>query len=49
VGLLELLFKDAIGRERVRSILEKLPPKWRKTIFSVSEEHFPALNEFYKK
>lgn len=48
VGLLEFLFKDLHSKEQVRSVLEKLPPKWRKTIFSVSEKYFPALNELYK-
>ena len=47
VGLLELLFENPQGKERVLSILEKLPPKWRKTILAVSEEHFSELNDLY--
>jgi hypothetical protein len=47
VGLLELLLKDPQGKVQVRSILEKLPTKWRKTILAVSEKYFPLLNEFY--
>jgi len=45
VGILEFLFKDPKEKERVLSVLKKLPPKWRKIIFSVSTKHFPALND----
>ena len=45
VGILEFLFKDPEEKTRVKTILTALPPKWRKTILSVSAKHFPALNE----
>jgi anti-anti-sigma regulatory factor len=48
VGVLEFLFKDLKEKKRVGAILAELPPKWRKTILSVSSKHFPVLNEYYE-
>jgi len=48
IGVLEFLFKDPKEKERAKTILAKLPPKWRKTILSVSAKHFPSLNEYYE-
>jgi len=48
VGILEFLFKDPKEQERIKSVLKKLPPKWRKIILSVSAKHFPALNKYYE-
>jgi hypothetical protein len=45
VGILEFLFKDPKEKARIRAILAKLPPKWRKTILAVSAKHFPELNK----
>jgi len=44
VGVLEFLFEDPEGKARIREVLAKISPKWRKTILSVSAKHFPAMN-----
>jgi len=49
VGILKFLFKDPKEEARVRAVLAKLPPKWRKTILTVSAKHFPALNKYFEK
>lgn len=47
-GILEFLFRDPKEKIRVREVLAKIPPKWRKTLLSVSAKHFPDLNEYYE-
>lgn len=48
VGILEVLLKDSAEAERIRAILAKIPPKWRKIILTVSEKHLLALNKLYE-
>jgi hypothetical protein len=43
-GVLAFLFKDPKEEARVRSVLAKVPSKWRTAILAVSAKHFPALN-----
>lgn len=45
VGLLDFLYARPNEVGRIKSILKTLPKKWVKTILSVSEKHFPRLNE----
>lgn len=49
VGILEILFNDPKEKNRIRTVLSKLPPKWRQLILSVSAKHFPALNELFRE
>ncbi len=45
VGLLDFLYSRPNEIARIKSVLRTLPHKWVKTILSVSEKHFPRLNE----
>ena len=45
VNLLDFLYTRPNEVNRMNSILRTLPTKWVKTILSVSEKHFPRLNE----
>ncbi len=47
-NLLDFLFTRPNEVSRIKSILRTLPKKWVKTILSVSEKHFPRLNETAK-
>ena len=48
VSLLAFLYLRPNEITRIKSILRTLPKKWVKTILSVSQKHFPRLNETAK-
>lgn len=45
VGLLDFLYSRPNEVARIRSLLSSIPKNWLKAILSVSEKHFPRLNE----
>ncbi len=45
IGLLDFLYAKPREVGRIKSILRTIPKKWLQTILSVSEKHFPKLNE----
>ena len=45
VGVLEFLYKKPGEIKRIKSILRAIPRKWLQTLLSVSDKHFPQLNE----
>ncbi len=49
VGLLDFLYTKPSEVGRIKSVLRTIPKKWRETILSVSEKHFPKLNETAKE
>lgn len=49
IGLLEFLFTKPNELKQIKSILNTIPKKWLQTILSVSEKHFPRLNEIAKE
>lgn len=45
IGLLDFLYSRPNEVVRVKSVLRALPKSWFKTVLSISEKHFPRLNE----
>ena len=48
IGLLNFLCDRPKDLNRIRLILNVIPKKWADTIFSVSKEHYPKLNEMFQ-
>ncbi len=48
VNLLEFLYTKPAEVNRIKSILRTIPNGWKRTILSVSADHFPRLNETAK-
>ncbi len=45
VGLLDFLYSKPSEISRIKSILRTIPGKWLKTILTLSEKHYPRLNQ----
>ena len=48
IGLLDFLCSQPSELTQIQSVLRTIPEKWRKTILSISEKHYPRLNQIAK-